>query len=201
MTPVTLASQSPRRRDLLAAVGFRVTVRPADADERPLPSEDPVTLATRLAHVKAMAARDALSVDAPDTILAADTVVHTDDGVILGKPADADDARATLLSLSGRTHSVTTGWCVASRNDGVLRTDATTTRVTFHPLDDALLDAYLATDEPWDKAGAYGIQGRAALFVARIEGCWSNVVGLPVSAIVLAMRELGRLEGAPWGNA
>ncbi len=201
MARITLASRSPRRRDLLAAVGFRVVVCPADADETQRPGEDPVALASRLAVAKADATRRLLAHEAPDTILAADTVVHTDDGRVLGKPTDVDDARSILRALSGRTHTVTTGWCIASRADGVLRNDATSTRVTFHPIDDDLLEAYLATDEPWDKAGAYGIQGRAALFVERIEGCWSNVVGLPVSAVVRALRQLGRLGAAPWGDA
>lgn len=203
MTAITLASRSPRRRDLLVSVGFRVVPRPADVDETQRSGETPVDLALRLARLKAEAviASDDDAADRPDTLIAADTVVHTDDGRVLGKPAGRDDAARILRALSGTTHSVTTGWCLGSCAGGVLSVHATTTRVSFVDLNDDLVDAYLATDEPWDKAGAYGIQGLAAVFVSGIDGCWSNVVGLPVSAVVAELGRLGRIGAAPWGAA
>ncbi len=194
-----LASQSPRRRELLEAMGFNLTVAPADIDETSLEGETPVELVSRLSCEKATASLLALAPDAPDEdglLVAADTIVWTDDGTALGKPADDADAAAMLATLSGATHHVSTGVCalrlspagtVLASSDFVETTD-----VTFFPLTNAEIAAYVATGEPLDKAGAYGIQGEGRLLVKEIRGDYSNVVGLPVARLV---RELGTLMG------
>lgn len=195
-----LASASPRRRELLCKAGFDVTVLPADVDETRQPDEPPVHLVERLAQLKAHATLDAQSslrasssspsAFAEDILLAADTIVWTDDGEVLGKPADAESACQTLRDLSGRTHHVSTGVCIIA--SGSQRSFVETTDVTFFPLTDAEISAYVATGEPMDKAGSYGIQGLGRLLVRSISGDYANVVGLPVSRVV---RELGQLLG------
>jgi septum formation protein len=172
---LTLASTSPRRRELLGVLGipFRV-VAPAGVDETPLGGESPCELARRLAVEKAR------SVDG-DPVLAADTVVEVD-GDILGKPADADDARRMLQCLSGRTHLVHTG--VAVRSAASLEVDVVTTSVRFVPLTPEAIEWYLATAEPFDKAGAYAVQGAGGVFVDCVEGSVSNVIGLPLHTVV-----------------
>lgn len=179
--PLVLASASPRRRDLLDRLGLTFDVRPADADE---------TWPTDLADgpaAEAVALRKALAIEAPGAlVLAADTVVVLD-GEILGKPPSAEAARATLRRLSGRTHTVVTG--LALRFEGRQTTSHETTRVTFADLSDAEITAYVATGSPLDKAGAYGIQDDAgALLVARIDGDYSNVVGLPLRKLYETLR-------------
>lgn len=195
-----LASASPRRRELLRKAGFDVTVLPADVDETRQPDEPPVHLVERLAQLKAHATLDAQSslrasssspsISAENVLLAADTIVWTDDGEVLGKPADAESACRTLHDLSGRTHHVSTGVCIIA--SGSQRSFVETTDVTFFPLTDAEISAYVATGEPMDKAGSYGIQGLGRLLVRSISGDYANVVGLPVSRVV---RELGQLLG------
>ncbi|MDD5800663.1 MAG: Maf family protein [Coriobacteriales bacterium] len=195
-----LASASPRRRELLRKAGFDVTVLPADVDETRQPDEPPVHLVERLAQLKAHATLDAQSslrasssspsAFAEDILLAADTIVWTDDGEVLGKPADTESACQTLRDLSGRTHHVSTGVCIIA--SGSQRSFVETTDVTFFPLTDAEISAYVATGEPMDKAGSYGIQGLGRLLVRSISGDYANVVGLPVSRVV---RELGQLLG------
>ncbi|WP_412062952.1 Maf family protein [Rubrivirga sp. IMCC45206] len=171
--PFVLASASPRRRVLLDRLGLTFEVRPTDSDET-----WPLDLATGPA-AEAVALRKARAIDASGTlVLAADTVVVLD-GDVLGKPADEAEARATLRRLSGRTHHVTTG--LALRLDGREATAHETTAVTFADLSDAEIAAYAATGSPLDKAGSYGIQDDAgALLVARIDGDYFNVVGLPL---------------------
>ena len=195
-----LASRSPRRRELLEGAGLGAIVYPADIDERRLPGEGPVELVERLAREKAEASRAAWAASGapvPDDrlLVAADTVVWTA-GDVLGKPADAAEARHMLAGLSGRTHHVTTGVCaMLLGTDGSCERQAgfsETTDVEFWPLSEGEVAAYVETGEPMDKAGAYGIQGKGRLLVRRIEGDYSNVVGLPVSRLV---RELGRLTG------
>ena len=173
---LVLASASPRRRELLLQAGYRFEVRPADADETPRPGEDAVALALRLAQSKAEAA---FAGHPDDVTLGADTVVLAPSGELLGKPMDAADAARMLRLLSGATHQVVTGVCVCS----AARTEAAAnlTYVTFHTLTEADIAAYLATGEPMGKAGAYAIQGRAALWIPRILGDYSNVVGLPLA--------------------
>ena len=176
---VILASSSPRRRALLEQVGISFSLDPADVDERMLPREKPEAYAVRVALDKA---RVAAGRARTGIVIAADTIVVVGDS-ILGKPVDAADARRMLSMLSGREHEVVTGLAVmdaASRRSSV-RTSVT--KVCFRKLSEREISAYVATGEPLDKAGAYGIQERGALLVERIEGCYSNVVGLPLSLL------------------
>jgi nucleoside triphosphate pyrophosphatase len=161
---------------LLSQIGVRFTVQVADIDETPRPGEAPLDYVVRMAREKAAAVAHLAADD--QAVLAADTTVVIDDDV-LGKPRDPLDGLAMLARLSGRTHEVTTAVCL--QHGARLREIAVTTRVTFAVLDRALCEAYLATDEPWDKAGAYGIQGQGAVLVEGIEGSYSNVVGLPLA--------------------
>ena len=172
MSTWVLASGSPRRRDLLRVIGLEPQIIPADIDETPEPGEEPPVYVRRLAREKAAT---------PQTehpVIAADTVVVLD-GEIVGKPVDHADGRRILRALSGRTHQVLTG--VAVRLGSQIDSTVVETEVDFVDLDDADIDRYLATDEPWDKAGAYGMQGAGGLFVARIRGNPSNVIGLPLA--------------------
>lgn len=175
-----LASASPRRRELLAQAGIEFTVETADIDESQLPGEDPVTYTTRLAREKAAAVLAKHSGESDVVVLGADTIV-TVDGLLLGKPKDADDAARMLRMLSGRPHEVVTGVALLSAAKTV--SHAERTAVFFRPMSEEEIAAYIATGEPMDKAGAYGIQGKAARFIPRIEGDYSNVVGLPVAAV------------------
>ena len=180
-----MASQSPRRRDLLALIGITHTVRPADIDERVLPGETPVACAERLARGKAAA----IAVLEPDAlVIAADTIVVIDDR-ILNKPADAAEALSMLRRLRGRVHQVHTAVCV--RWGDTVVSGVETVRVRFRALTDAELFAYIATGEPMDKAGAYGIQGFGATIVDRIEGDFFAVMGLPLVRLVGLMRTAG----------
>lgn len=172
---LVLASGSPRRRELLAQLGVSFEVRVADVDESPLPGEQADDLVRRLAALKAQTVL-AAAPEADVVVLAADTVVVVD-GVVLGKPVDADDATRMLGLLSGRAHTVLTGVAVARRATGLV-VEVEATKVTFRDLTDADIAAYVATGEPLDKAGAYGIQGAAGSFVAGIEGNKDNVIGL-----------------------
>lgn len=192
-----LASQSPRRRQLLEAAGFSLNIVPADIDETRHEGETPSHLVERLACQKAEATRLALAGKATDNVLlAADTIVWTGDGDVLGKPADEKAACATLRELSGRAHHVSTGVCLMqldhAANAVATRSFVETTCVSFFDLTDEEIRAYVASGEPMDKAGAYGIQGRGRLLVSGIEGDWANVVGLPVARVV---RELEALLG------
>jgi septum formation protein len=182
---LVLASGSPRRRELLAALGLRFEVLPADIDESPLPDEDPEPLVERLSWAKAGHVADGRQ-DA--LVIAADTVVVCD-GEILGKPADAGENRRFLERLAGRTHQVYTGHCL--RRGGLSAGRVCRTDVTFRPLTGSEIDRYVATGEGLDKAGGYGIQGRGAALVPRVEGCYFNVVGLSLAAVVELAAELG----------
>ena len=173
-----LASQSPRRRELLAQVGYRFDVHAADIDESRHANEAPEAYVQRLALEKAQVV---LSKFPDAVILGADTTVVLD-GNILNKPRDIADAEAMLRALSGRTHLVHTGIAVVCATQQ--RSHVETTAVTFATIDDAGLDRYLATGDSLDKAGAYGVQGFAAQWVPRIEGCYFNVMGLPLAAMV-----------------
>lgn len=187
MPSLVLASASPRRRELLTQAGFTFSVHPAHIAEDPLPGEEPIAYVTRLAREKAEAVFRQLSAasGADLAVLGADTTV-TLDGLILAKPEDGADAARMLRMLSGRTHRVITGVAVVTAD----RTEvaAEVTAVRFVTLSEEEISAYIATGEPMDKAGAYGIQGRAAQWIPRIEGCYFNVVGLPL-ALVSAMLE------------
>jgi len=181
-TVLIVASASPRRAELLAAAGIAFEVRPAHVDERVIPGEDAEHYVRRIAEAKARTIADA----APDrAVLGADTVVVVD-GRILGKPEDGADARRMLGLLSGRTHQVLTGVCLVGPAQGgnpARDTRVAITDVQFAALTTAEIDWYVASGEPADKAGAYAIQGRASRFVTRIDGSYSNVVGLPVSLV------------------
>jgi septum formation protein len=180
-----LASASPRRAELLTSAGFVFEVAPTDVDETAAPEEPPRGYALRVAREKAAAAEAGQGRAA--AILAADTVVVVD-GEILGKPRDRADSRRMLRLLSGRVHEVHTA--VVLRTGPRERAEVVTTRVSVLPLDDAEIEWYVASGEPEGKAGAYAIQGRAARFVDRIEGSWSNVVGLPLANVARMLKEL-----------
>lgn len=188
-----LASQSPRRIELMREAGYDFRVIPADIDETPLEGETPFELVGRLAASKAVSVAET-SAEPGELVVAADTIVAID-GELLGKPGDADEAHAMLAHLSGRTHQVATGVCIARGSadaDGV-HAFVTVTDVEFYPLSDAQIDAYIATDEPFDKAGAYGIQGAGGrMLVRRIVGDFYNVVGLPIARVARELDAFGR---------
>ena len=180
-----LASKSPRRRELLSMLGIDFIIETADIDETMDPALTPVQAVAAVCEKKAAA----VAQNHPaDLILAADTIVVVD-GRILGKPHSEDAARAMLRSLSGRQHTVMTGFCL--RQNGTAETHVEQTRLEFKPLSDAEIDAYVATGSPMDKAGAYGIQDQAAVFVRRLEGDYYNVMGLPLCALVQGLRRHG----------
>ena len=192
---IVLASASPRRQEILRNAGIPFSVQAADIDETPLKDELPRDCAERLAREKALTV---WRMRPGDMVLGADTIVVAD-GAILGKPVDGDDAVRMLRLLSGRVHQVITGVCVVGgRGDSQLtssepetRTASETTSVTMNELSDAEIREYVATGEPMDKAGAYAIQGMAARWIPRIEGDYSNVVGLPMALVYSMLRERG----------
>lgn len=173
-----LASASPRRRELLDQLGVHYRCEPADIDERRESGEKPADYVQRMAREKAAAVFERHPGEAV-AVLAADTSVVIDEDV-LGKPRDHFDALGMLARLSGRSHSVLTGICLCAA-DGICHAETVETRVRFVQLTPEHCEAYLATREPWDKAGAYAIQGLAGAFVSGIEGSYSNVVGLPLT--------------------
>jgi septum formation protein len=182
---IILASQSPRRRELLTLVGIPHEVRPADLDERVLPGEAPAPHAERLARAKA----EAVAANEPEAIvIGADTIVVLD-GDILGKPRDAGDAAAMLHRLSGRTHTVLTA--VAVTRNGRTVSGVESVEVTFRPVTREQIDAYIATGEPMDKAGAYGIQGFGAVIVERVHGDYFAVMGLALGRLVGLLEQVG----------
>ncbi len=183
-----LASASPRRRELLAQVGLAVEVLVQDIDESLLPGEQPEPYVTRLAAEKAKAALRDPRCRLPLPVLAADTTVVCA-GRVLGKPATLGEARQMLQLLSGRTHQVLTAVAVALRDE--VAVTLVSTDVSFRELGSAEIDAYWATGEPRDKAGAYGVQGIGAAFVARIEGSYSGVVGLPLFETLQLLQKFG----------
>jgi septum formation protein len=183
-----LASASPRRAELLRAAGFEFDVVPADVDERPQPGEQPDAYVCRVALDKARAVAACLS-DA--VVLAADTCVVVD-GLILGKPADGDDAARMLQMLSGRSHVVLTG--VAVIGPAGIRVEASSSHVVVAGLSSVEIAWYVASGEPADKAGAYAIQGLASRFVEAVDGSYSNVVGLPVALVYRLLCEQGSLS-------
>ncbi|HKM82096.1 MAG TPA: Maf family protein [Candidatus Acidoferrum sp.] len=189
-----LASASPRRAEILRDAGVAFTVVSSAVDETPYPDEAPQALVQRLADAKAdlVAARAV----GPAIVIAADTVVVLD-GQVLGKPRSTEDARHMLEQLSGRTHSVHTGVSLIRLPDAGRLQFVETTLVHFSRLTAEEISKYLATEEPYDKAGAYAIQGRAGRFIPRIEGCYYNVVGLPLEHLLAALRELGWTENEP----
>ncbi|MEO8295712.1 MAG: Maf family protein [Gemmatimonadota bacterium] len=181
MTTLLLASASPRRRQLLDMLGISVLVQPSHIPEEVRPDEDPVAYSSRLAREKATSVPG-------DLVLGADTIVVLD-GMILEKPADADEALVILRRLQGRTHEVITSVALRSALGVEVLTDRT--RVTFRAATDKELQAYIATGEPMDKAGAYGIQGYGAALVVRVEGDFFGVMGLPVRLVLELLARAG----------
>lgn len=187
--PIILASASPRRRDLLAELRVPFAVQPSDVDETPRRNEAPEALVRRLARMKAS---KTFAHQRASVVLAADTIVAVDSDV-LGKPANRDEACSMLRRLSGREHRVLTGFCVLAPG-GDMVDEVVATRVRFRPLTTAEIDTYVDSGEPFDKAGAYAIQGGAGAFVESIEGSYSNVVGLPLDEVAAV---LGRFLQLP----
>ncbi len=179
-----LASQSPRRREILSNAGFSFDVRSPGVEEIHRSGETPAEYVERMARSKALAAAR----DGDEWVLAADTTVVCD-GQILEKPLDVEDARRMLRALGGRQHSVLTGLCL--RHQGHAWSGVEETRVWFTPLEEAEIEEHAASGEPMDKAGGYAIQGLASKFIHRIEGCYFNVVGLPVARVRLLLAGAG----------
>jgi septum formation protein len=182
---VALASASPRRRELLLSLGLDVSIIPTSYDEAPLPGRSPIETALVHARGKAEGARYSSQLT-----IGADTVVDLD-GRALGKPRDDEDARAMLTALAGRSHQVHTAFALRDQDGRIAVVEAVSTRVRFAALDDATIDAYVASGDGRDKAGSYGIQGFAATLVERIDGDYFTVVGFPLSAFARAIGRLG----------
>ena len=183
---IYLASRSPRRAEILQQLGVRFSVLPSDIDESLLGGEQPDQYVLRLAAAKAVACAAGSETDRP--VLAADTTVSID-GLVLGKPVDDADACAMLRRMSGRWHEVHTGLALATRHG--VETALSSTRVQFAILSEGEIAAYVASAEPRDKAGAYGIQGLAGIFVRRIEGSYTGVMGLPVHETACLLKNAG----------
>ena len=183
---IILASGSPRRRQLLEQLGLEVEVRPADVDESALPGEEPGPHVERLARAKVAA----VAADAPDAVVVGGDTVVVLDGEILTKPADAENAVAMLLRLQGREHRVDTGVAVAAPAGGT-RSAVVSAMVRFRAVGREALESYVATGEPLDKAGAYGIQGYGSVLVEEIRGDYFAVMGLPLARVVRLFEELG----------
>lgn len=204
---LVLASASPRRRELLERAGLPIRILPAAIDEEPRAGETAVTYVKRLARdkaaasvrrIEAAAATDVQGGEAPPRwVLGADTVV-TVDGLLLGKPADAAEARGMLERLAGREHFVVTGFAILDLEREKEGIQAVTTRVRFKPMSRGEVDAYIAAGESMDKAGAYAIQGVGGYLVEAIEGSYSNVVGLPVAQVVAMFEEMGAWDLLPY---
>ena len=182
---IILASQSPRRRELLALIGLAHDVMPADLDESVLPNEAPTVHAERLARAKAAA----IAGHKPGAVVIGSDTIVVLDGDILGKPRDHADAAAMLQRLSGRTHTVHTAVAVA--RNGQLVSGVESVEVTFRPLTSEQIETYIATGEPMDKAGAYGIQGYGAVIVERVHGDYFAVMGLALGRLVGLLGQVG----------
>ncbi|MBV9949530.1 MAG: Maf family protein [Myxococcales bacterium] len=202
ISPLALGSASPRRRELLATMGVPLVVRAASVDEAGRAGEAPDAYLRRITLAKLDAVRASGPAGEVAGVLVADTIVVSPDGAILGKPSDAGVARrrttqaeteAMIERLAGATHEVSTRFALAEAAPGspVAHAETVTTRVTFRPLVGGEARAYAASGEGWDKAGGYAAQGRAAAFIARIDGSYTGVVGLPICEVVVALRALG----------
>jgi septum formation protein len=188
---IILASASPRRAEILSNAGIAFELLPVDVDETPCPGENAEAMCWRLAQAKAHAAIARLgAVREPAIVVAADTTVEID-GQILGKPASPDAAREMLRKLSGKTHRVLTALTLTRLPDGATRSDLESTEVRFSTLSPQEIEDYVASGEPTGKAGAYAVQGRGGLFIERIDGCYFNVVGLPLARLGRNLKELG----------
>jgi septum formation protein len=191
MSRIILASASPRRRELLDQIGLEFTVMPSSVAEEG-DASSPEEKAEHFAVIKAQDVAGKL--DGDGYVIGADTIVVVD-GDIFGKPADKEDARRMLIRLRGREHQVITGLAVIRLRDGETITGHEITTVIMRPLSGGEIDGYIATGEPMDKAGAYAIQGRGAVFIPGIRGCYFNVVGLPLSRLLSMLSGLGWSSG------
>jgi septum formation protein len=185
-----LASASSRRAEILTAAGIPFETLASEVDESRLPGESPEQMVDRLARAKAEAVAQSFSSFGPRIILGADTVVVAGEE-ILGKPGNSANARRMLLGLQGREHKVITGFALLRAQDEKILSGYETTRVWISSMTEDEVDAYVATREPLDKAGAYAIQGIAGRYIPLIEGCYFNVVGLPLARVWHALKELG----------
>ena len=188
---IVLASSSPRRAEILRNAGIAFEIRPTQIDETALPGETAHAMVARLAEAKARAAAAQIDAGMRECIIVgADTTVELD-GEILGKPGDATHVREMLAGLSGRTHHVLTGLFLLRLPGGATQAAVENSAVTFAPLGEKEIDAYAASGEPLGKAGAYAIQGLAGRYIPRIEGCYFNVVGLPLARLYALLHEMG----------
>ena len=201
--PLLRASASPRRRELLERVGLPLAILTVDIDESPLEAEEPGAYLSRIALAKLAAAREAAARAGGDhaACLVADTTVVVDGGV-LGKPADAAEGAAMIRSIAGRSHEVSTRFAIALPGaSDVAHARTVTTRVHVRPLDEGFIARYVASGEGRDKAGGYAIQGLFSAAIPRIEGPYTNVVGLPVAGGIEALEALGVLSDFPFAEA
>jgi septum formation protein len=182
-----LASSSPRRAELLKQIGLSFQIKACSVDESPLPGLSPPELVELLAKRKAAAAARKLN---DGIVIGADTVVVWQ-GQVLGKPRNGDEAFEMLLKLQGCSHEVYTGVALIDVSSGKALVQHEKTRVFFSPLDEREIRLYMNSGEPFDKAGAYGVQGLAAVFITKIEGCYTNVVGLPLARLTSMLKQLG----------
>lgn len=195
-SPLLLASGSPRRREILTSLAIPIVVHAVDVDESVLPGEAADAYLERVVAAKLAAAYERVDVDAALRVAAAILVADTSvvvDGDVLGKPADVDEAEAMIARLAGRTHEVWTRFAIATPDvrPRALREERVVTRVTFRALSPVRIRAYAETREGFDKAGGYAVQGRGAALVARIDGSYTNVVGLPACEVSVALEGLG----------
>lgn len=193
---IVLASSSPRRKQLLEQLGIKFAVMAAEVPEIPRAGASPEEEAERIAWEKAHEVAQKVEDDA--VVIAADTMVVID-SQILGKPSSAEEAENMLKTLAGRWHKVITGWCVIRRRDNFLRRSRTESKVFIRELSDDFVKAYVRSGEPMDKAGAYAAQGIGACMISRIEGSYTNVVGLPLAEIVSVLEEIGAIRPASDG--
>ncbi|MBI4880074.1 MAG: septum formation protein Maf [Planctomycetes bacterium] len=197
LSPLVLASASPRRRCILSDRGYQFEVRPAEVDERPENGASPATAAREIALRKALAVARGVRAG---TVIGADTIVVGADGTLLGKPRDAAEARAILRSLAGTTHRVITGVALVHRPSGVAAVEHETTRVTMRRMDEQEIEAYVASGESFGKAGAYAIQEHGDRFVTRLDGDYDNVVGFPAARFAAMLARLELALGARGGE-
>ncbi len=193
MADLVLASGSPRRSLLLSTAGYVFRTAPPDVDEMQQEGEEPAAMVLRLSEDKARA----VSAGSHEVVLSADTIVVLD-GAVMGKPVDQEDAAKMLGALSGATHSVLTGWTVI--RDDEERFGVAESRVEFHPVDAAEIDRYIEDTQPWDKAGAYAIQGDRGRLIKAVSGSRANVMGLPIGDVAEALRDFGVDRSAPNGS-
>ncbi len=191
MRKLILASNSPRRSELLGLLGWPFTVSPANIDEDQHPGEPPVVYVRRMAHEKAAEAAE----NAPGLVIAADTIV-VDEGVLLGKPADPAEARQMLHQLRGRTHQVYTGIAILDPHTGQLFEAVCCTDVPMRDYADAEIEAYIASGDPFDKAGAYGIQNTEFHPAEGLQGCFASVMGFPLCHLAVGLRQFGQVASA-----